>query len=212
MIQQPFDFLLPESNWSCPTELPELHGAIAIDTETVDKYIKKYGPGYCISAADRGHIIGVSVADSNGFAAYYPVRHTGGGNLDPSIVFRWLKEQVKKQRPMIFANAQYDLGWLETEGVKIDPAWVHDVQIQAPLIDENRLSYSLDNLGKDFLGDKKKQDLLYDAARAYGIKDIKAQMDKLPAPFVGPYGEYDAVLTLRLWNHFNEIIDKQELQ
>ena len=98
---------------------------------------------------------------------------------------------------MVFHNSLYDVGWLKREGIDIH-GQVLDTIIAAPLIDEHRYSFSLDSLGETYCNEKKDESLLQDAALAYGINP-KSEMYKLPAKYVGPYGEQDAVLTLKLW-------------
>jgi len=68
---------------------------------------------------------------------------------------------------------------------------VRDIQIAEPLIDENQSSYSLSALAKKYLGEDKDETLLKQAAHAVGV-DPKSGLWKLPARFVGPYGEADA--------------------
>jgi DNA polymerase I-like protein with 3'-5' exonuclease and polymerase domains len=89
------------------------------------------------------------------------------------------------------------VGWLRREGVNVKGK-ILDTIFAAPLIDENRQSYSLDSLGQTYCGEKKDESLLQDAALAWGINP-KAEMYKLPSKYVGPYGEQDAALTLKLW-------------
>ena len=50
----------------------------------------------------------------------------------------------------IFHNAAYDVGWLRWWGVEVKGKII-DTLIAAPLIDENRFRYSLNELGKDYL-------------------------------------------------------------
>jgi len=82
--------------------------------------------------------------------------------------------------------------------------------ITGALVDENRYSYSLDNLGRDYLGERKDEKLLRVAAAEWGL-DPKAEMYKLPPEFVGRYAEQDAGMTLRLWERFKIELDKQDL-
>jgi DNA polymerase I-like protein with 3'-5' exonuclease and polymerase domains len=77
-------------------------------------------------------------------------------------------------------------------------------------VDENRLTYRLDALAKEYLGLRKDEKVLRKAAAEWGI-DPKAEMWKLPARFVGGYAEQDAVITLKLWNHLTTELDKQDL-
>jgi DNA polymerase I-like protein with 3'-5' exonuclease and polymerase domains len=82
--------------------------------------------------------------------------------------------------------------------------------ITAALIDENRFSYSLNNVAKDYLGKLKAETELRQRADEWGV-DAKAELWKLPASYVGFYAEQDAQLTLELWNRFQHEIQKQSL-
>ena len=197
----------PPSEWTPPERLPDLSDAkeIAIDLETYDPNIKDTGPGWAVG---NGYIAGVAIA-VEGWKGYFPIRHEGGGNFDERI----LKKQVQRIMDLpcdkIFHNASYDVGWLRWWGVEVKGKII-DTLIAAPLIDENRFRYSLNELGKDYLKETKSEALLYEAAREWGV-NAKAEMWKLPAMYVGPYAEQDADLTLRLWQFFKVEIIKQEL-
>ena len=194
MQQEPL--FTPESDWSIPAVFPQFteKERIAIDLETYDPHLLTRGPGW---ATGQGHIVGVGVATAN-WKGYFPMRHEGGGNLDEAVVLRWLKNTLSSpKREVIFHNSLYDVGWLRREGVDVKGK-ILDTIFAAPLIDENRQSYSLDSLGQTYCGEKKDESLLQDAALAWGINP-KAEMYKLPSKYVGPYGEQDAALTLKLW-------------
>ena len=197
----------PPSEWTPPERLPDLSDAkeIAIDLETHDPNIKETGPGWAVG---NGYIAGIAIA-VEGWKGYFPIRHEGGGNFDERI----LKKQVQRIMDLpcdkIFHNASYDVGWLRWWGVEVKGKII-DTLIAAPLIDENRFRYSLNELGKDYLKETKSEALLYEAAKEWGV-NAKAEMWKLPAMYVGPYAEQDADLTLRLWQYFKVEIIKQEL-
>ena len=197
----------PPSEWTPPEQFPDLSDAkeIAVDLETYDPNIKETGPGWAVG---NGYIVGVAIA-VDGWRGYFPIKHEGGGNFDERI----LKKQVQRIMDLpcdkIFHNASYDVGWLRWWGVEVKGKII-DTMIAAPLIDENRLRYSLNELGKDYLKETKSEGLLYEAAREWGV-NAKSEMYKLPAMYVGPYAEQDADLTLRLWNHFKVELIKQEL-
>ena len=197
----------PPSEWTPPERLPDLSDAkeIAIDLETHDPNIKETGPGWAVG---NGYIAGIAIA-VEGWKGYFPIRHEGGGNFDERI----LKKQVQRIMDLpcdkIFHNAAYDVGWLRWWGVEVKGKII-DTLIAAPLIDENRFRYSLNELGKDYLKETKSEALLYEAAKEWGV-NAKAEMWKLPAMYVGPYAEQDADLTLRLWNYFKVELIRQEL-
>ena len=107
-------------------------------------------------------------------------------------------------------NASYDFGWLKAEGVKWNGRII-DTMIAAPLVDENKFSYSLNALSKEYLVDKKSDWALYEAAAQFGV-DAKSEMYKMPATFVGEYAEQDAALCLRLWDRLQEEVTKNDLQ
>ena len=113
----------------------------------------------------------------------------------------------------MFHNSSYDVGWLRQWGLETKGRII-DTMIAAPLIDENRTSqgknYSLNDLAKEYLGERKKEDELYSKALEHGV-DPKGEMHLLPSMVVGPYAEKDAELTLKLWNVFKPEIIKQEL-
>jgi len=194
MQQEPL--FTPESDWSIPDVFPQFTETerIAVDLETYDPHLLTSGPGW---ATGRGYIVGVGVATES-WKGYFPIRHEGGGNLDEAVVLRWLKKTLSSpKREVIFHNSLYDMGWLRREGVEVQGK-ILDTIFAAPLVDENRHSYSLDSLGQTYCGEKKDESLLQDAALAWGINP-KAELYKLPSKYVGPYGEQDAALTLRLW-------------
>jgi len=155
-----------ELEWHMPSGYPDLTGykQIAIDLETCDPNLTKLGPGW---ARKDGFIVGIAVAAGDE-SWYFPIRHQNGHNLDPKITMRWLKTQMDTPRiDKIMHNATYDLGWLWAEGVNVQGR-VIDTMITGAVVDENRWSYSLNNLGKDYLDERKNEKLLRIAARRTG--------------------------------------------
>jgi DNA polymerase I-like protein with 3'-5' exonuclease and polymerase domains len=199
----------PTSDWSIPEVFPQFSETetIAVDLETYDPHLMTCGPGW---ATGRGHIVGVGIATES-WKGYFPIRHQGGGNLDEDIVLRWLRNTLaSEKRDVIFHNALYDVGWLRREGVHVGGK-ILDTIVAAPLVNENRYSYSLDNLGEFYCNEKKDESLLQNAALSFGINP-KSEMYKLPSKFVGPYGEQDAALTLKLWQKLKIEIQEQGLE
>ena len=194
--------------WSAPVDYRDLSGAkeIAIDLETKDEGINEgLGAGW---ATGRGEIIGFAVA-TEGFQAYYPFGHFGGGNLIKEQVLKYMHDVCRLPCRKIFHNAQYDVGWLKAYGIDVRGEIV-DTMIAGALIDENRYTYKLNSLAKDYLGELKAETDLVEAAKAHGV-DPKMEMWKLPAEHVGYYAEQDARLTYLLWQRFKHEIYKQNL-
>jgi DNA polymerase I-like protein with 3'-5' exonuclease and polymerase domains len=199
---------MPEVDWVAPDEFPDLRSCdyIAIDLETCDPNLLTKGPGW---VRKDGFIVGVAIAAGD-FTGYYPIQHEGGGNISGNLVKRWLKDQLATPHiPKIMHNALYDLGWLRSANIPIQ-GQIIDTMIAAPLIDENRFSYSLNNLGKDYLSKYKEERGLRAAAKAFGV-DPKKDLWKLPARYVGHYAEQDARMTLELWKTLQIQINKQKL-
>ncbi len=198
----------PDSEWVPPSEFPDLSGAkqIAIDLETRDPDLMKRGPGWPVN---NGEVVGYAVA-VDGWCAYYPIGHTGGGNLDRRLVENWMKKVCATDADKVFHNAQYDVGWLRAHGIEVNGRII-DTMVVASLLDENRRSFSLNSVAYDYLDKVKSEKDLIASAREFGL-DPKAEMWKLPAMHVGPYAQTDAELTLELWNFFKVKVGQEGLQ
>jgi DNA polymerase I-like protein with 3'-5' exonuclease and polymerase domains len=197
-----------EKDWVPPEVFPDLRNSqyIAIDLETNDPNLMTLGPGW---ARGDGFIVGIAVAAGD-FVGYYPIAHEGGGNIPQNKVMKWLQDQLATPNiPKIMHNATYDAGWLRWAGVKIQGTII-DTMVAAPLLDENRFSYSLNNLARDYLNERKDEKTLRAAAADHGF-DPKGEMWRLNSRFVGAYAEKDAELTLKLWNMMRVELEKQSL-
>ena len=196
------------SEWLPPQTFPNLSEAkeIAIDLETCDPNMESLGPGW---PRNDGYIVGYAVA-VDGWAGYYPVAHGGGGNLDKRIVERWIRDVLATPADKIMHNAAYDLGWLRATGFEVNGT-IYDTMLAAPVLDENRFSYSLNSLGFDYLKEIKSEQGLKESAQDFGVHP-KKELWKLPAMHVGDYAEQDAALTLKLWHHFKALIRNDEVE
>ena len=204
-LQQPL--FTPETEWVPPDRLPDLSGhlEIAIDLETRDPNLLTMGSG---SVRRDGEVVGIAVA-VEGWSGYFPIAHEGGGNMDRGLVLDWFEELLQTPATKIFHNAMYDVSWIRSMGFYINGGII-DTMIAASLIDEMRFSYTLDSVGKDYVGMRKNEKLLQEAAKDWGVNP-KAEMWRLPAPFVGEYAEKDAEITLKLWHALQHEISKQDL-
>lgn len=206
---------LKKPKWGVKTEwlpieqlpqTPEGITEIAIDLETKDPRLKSHGPGW---ATGHGDVVGFAVA-YKGFNAYLPIAHEGGGNLDRGIVMRWFQKEIANHpSDKIFFNAAYDVGWMKRLGIDLKGKLI-DAMLAAPLLNENRFSYSLNAVSYDYMGLMKSEAALREAAQEFGV-DPKGELYKLPACFVGEYAEADAQLTLDLWQIFKMELTKEDL-
>lgn len=177
-------------------------GMIAIDCETCDPGLREFGSG----AHKPGHFIaGVAVGTEAGFREYYPVGHEPGGNLPRDKVMGWLTEQLTLEVPKVGANLLYDIGFLDFAGVDMVGPF-YDVQIAEPLLNENRFSYSLEALSKDYLGvGKIDEEMEAWLIERFGKKDPKSNIWRAPVEIVRPYAIGDV-------NHPLEIFAKQKTE
>jgi DNA polymerase I-like protein with 3'-5' exonuclease and polymerase domains len=196
------------TEWVAPDRFPDLSEAteIAIDLETCDPNLESMGPGW---PRLDGYIVGYAIA-VDGWSGYYPVAHAGGGNLDSGLVERWIKKVLATPADKIMHNAAYDAGWLMAQGFTINGRII-DTMLAAPILDENRFSYSLNSLGFDYLQEVKSEQGLKQAAADFGVHP-KKELWKLPAMYVGEYAEGDAKLTLKLWQTLRPLLRKEELE
>jgi DNA polymerase I-like protein with 3'-5' exonuclease and polymerase domains len=194
--------ITPNSTWVRPSELPDLRGLreFAIDTEEKDDGLANdRGPGWVYGA---GHVAGVSCAwregDGTLRSIYAPVRHPDSDCFDHDAVRRWLKDHFNCGARVIFQNGPYDLGWIEQDfGVKA-PEHIDDIGCMAVMIDETHREYSLDAISRRLGRQGKNMRELIEAAHAYGYPaaKVKEAIGRMPARYVGPYAEQDAVETL----------------
>jgi DNA polymerase I-like protein with 3'-5' exonuclease and polymerase domains len=198
-----------KTEWVPVEELPSTPSAIkeiAIDLETKDPRIKTHGPGW---PTGNGDVVGIAIC-YEGFTAYLPFGHEGGGNLDRKIVLNWFEKEIASHSAdKIFYNAAYDVGWIRHLGIELEGR-ILDAMLAAPLLNENRFSYSLNAVAYDYLGEMKSEAALREAAQEFGV-DPKGELYKLPATFVGEYAEADARLTLQLWQTFKSELSKEDL-
>ena len=209
IFEQQMDLLKKDNKpeWTRPS-FPDVKKIqqVAIDLETHDPEIKNLGGGW---ATNKGFVVGVAIS-FEGFDGYFPVRHERGGNFSEDEVKKWLVKLFKEDPIVICHNAVYDLGWLRRWGVECNVTKVYDTLIAAPLVDENRYSYSLDSLSKDYLGERKQGNLLEEFGKEHGFKAIE-YMHMVPVEIAGVYAEQDTRLTLKLWEFLRVEIQKQGL-
>ena len=189
----------PQTEWVPPLNLPDLkeYLEIAIDLETRDPNLMSMGSG---SVRGDGEVVGIAVA-VEGWSGYFPIAHEAGGNMDRALVLDWFEEVLHTDATKIFHNAMYDVSWIRSLGFQIRGGII-DTMIAASLVNENRWSFTLDSISKEFIGMGKNEKVLTDSAKAWGVNP-KAEMWRLPAPLVGEYAERDAEVTLKLWHAFN---------
>lgn len=203
---------IPDTGWTPPKDFPNLSAAkiIAIDTETYDPELTTHGPGW---ARNSGEIVGVSIAVDRHNSWYFPVGHTVQAemNMDRVQVMRFLKHVLETDVPKVGANLQYDVGWLQEEGIEVGGK-LYDIQYAEALIDDTARSYALEVIAQKYLGEGKVSDQMYkwiDLAYGGPAKKYRANIYRTPPCLVGPYAEADAWEPLEIfkkqWHILNEL-------
>lgn len=125
-------------------------------------------------------VVGYSVSDGKD-AVYIPVRHTGGGNISDCDRFeRALDREIKSHTGKIVGhNIKFDIHFCENHGVKLGNK-VSDTMAREALLDENRRSYSLENVAKSYSKEgvtpKLGKDLYIYLADKFGCKADNSSM------------------------------------
>jgi len=187
---------------------------IAIDTETCDPNLKTMGPG---GFRKDGKLVGISIATDTGFNEYYPIAHEGGGNLNNDQVVYFLDKMLKLGKKYVFANAIYDMEWLNSHDSRLAFTRHHkiyDIQGIEHLLDENKLKYSLDSLAKYYLKKSKyevelEQAVLFKFGKRAKVKD---SLWRLHANEVKEYAKEDALLTLQIFLKQQDRIKKEDVE
>lgn len=204
----------PKSNWK-PTPVDKLPlwtnaKRVALDIEGCDPGLKKNGLGPAVRR--DGFMCGISFGIEDGPSHYMPFAHEGGDNLDRGHVLKYLQDRLNDfEGEIVGANLQYDLDYMMQAGLTFPKVKrFRDVLIAEPLIDELQHRYNLNAVLKRHGLPPKDETLLREAARDYNINP-KADLWKLPARYVGAYGEGDVRLPLQLLRRQERIIDDQDL-
>src|SRR5262245_19875686 len=210
------------ADWHPPSDLPDLRrvSLLSLDTETKDDGLRaNHGPGW---PWHGGYVIGISLAwraEGTIRSIYIPLRHPDSTNFDREQVIRWLRDLIASGVKIVTKNGLYDWGWLWADfGIEMPPAeQLEEIDALATMVDENRYKYSLDALcaWRGFPG--KDETLLFEGCDVLGLiparkrKGFKPQsvLWQLPAHYVGPYAETDAVRTLELSESLNPILDRE---
>lgn len=211
-FEQPRDY---PADWRVP-EYRTISGRarIGLDIEGHDPDLTNLGPGAHRMGSQfegrEGKVVGVAVAYGPRDASYYPTAHEVGPNVEnPDAFYNQLRDEAKTfEGEIVGANLQYDLDWLRTRhGIEFKRAKFRDVQIAEPLLDENRMTYKLDALSKDYLGVTKTYD---DLIARYGSGYIE-NMHRVHSGDAAPYAEDDTTLAWRILDKQQEQLEAQGL-
>ena len=125
-----------------------------------------------------GFVCGYSVSDGTD-AEYIPVRHGGGFNIENVANFEEHLSRVvaTREKPLITHNGKFDSHFSLNHSIELKNN-IEDTMIAAALLDENRFSFSLENVAKAFpeIPQKKGKELYQYLARRFSCEPKAAAM------------------------------------
>ena len=161
---------------------------IAVDTETTGLN--------CVGGKDT--CIGVSIAAVIGdkpVSAYFGINHEVGENVSHETFAKLKYVLEQANRPLIFANVQFDVLALESIDIAVsdNPFW--DILTVANMVDENDpIQKSLAQLSLRYLGEQGKLDTPEIS------KEKKTGWRNTTPEMISDYAIADAITTWRIWD------------
>jgi DNA polymerase I-like protein with 3'-5' exonuclease and polymerase domains len=110
----------------------------------------------------------------------------------------------------VYANARYDLEALLSLRLTVQN-FIADIQVIEALLDEEKKSYSLASLSKDYGLPPKTRDKIESMLPRIGHKPNWSMLWKLPVDVVGEYAKYDAEATYKIYQLQKPKIVAEEL-
>lgn len=141
----------------------------------------------------------------------------------PALV-RWLNVNLPLAAKVVCHNAKYDWHMLRNGGVDADVLYRSNVYctfVAEALINEHKLSYSLDNLGMEYFNIGKDDRIYEELGAFFGVEPKKSLMGQVSEfalyddrnwDIVGEYGVQDITLTRQLERKQRKDLKSQELE
>jgi len=163
------------------------------------------------------HVVGYSVSDGVD-AVYVPVRHAGGGNIsDPDLFELNLNRSVNNHTGRIVGhNIKFDMHFSQNHGINLGNK-VADTMVDECLLDENRFSYSLENVCKNYDVQPKFGKRLYEhISRQTGCKPTRNAMGDFHRlsgddPIAIEYAAGDTITTKQVFEAQKKALYREEL-
>ncbi|MEJ2248054.1 MAG: DNA polymerase [Candidatus Lokiarchaeota archaeon] len=188
---------------------------ISFDIETYDPLLEESGPGVY---RNDGCIIGVSIANEQGFSEYYNIQHP---DVTPELKLKntnYIKYIMNLDCKKLGTFILYDLDWIENWWSIPINGELHDINVAEALIDENRkllgipAPYSLDSLASKYLGKRKHITEIQSFCNRHNLKgNPKKWLWKMNSNIVSSYGKIDALLPLEIFKKQWKIMYDQDL-
>jgi DNA polymerase-1 len=196
--------------------IPAAHGAYSVvrTKEDLDALVQALhtAPALAFDAettslqAVSTEIVGLSFATTPGAAWYVPLRHQGpdaGNQLPPDTVRDALLPIMEDAaKPKIAHNAKFDLLALRTMDINVQ-GLQFDTMIAATLLGNQNTG--LKDLAFNVL---RLKEPMTDISELIGTGRAQISFDYVPVERAAPYAAADSDMTLRLYAHFNEELDR----
>jgi DNA polymerase I len=167
---------------------------LSFDVETTD------------TDAMRAELVGIGVAWAPGEAAYIPVAHTQGTQLEWQVVCKTLQPMFADAAlPKVAHNAKYDLTVCLRHGLDIQGA-VHDTMTMAWMLDPARRDLGLKAQAASELGWQ-----MTDISDLIGTGRKQITMDKVEIEHAAPYCGADVDATIRLFPPLEQRLRNSDL-
>ena len=169
--------------------------AYAIDTET--------------SSLDTmtADLIGISLACDEGEGCYIPIKHfydEAPKQLPLNLIQKILGTIItKNQKKLVGQNLKFDLPILNRHGIKVDE-FLADTMLMSYVLNSTGTRHGLDKMAVYYLN---YEPMKYEEVAGSASKQINFAQVKIPAATF--YAAEDADITLRLFNHLNDLLEDQ---
>lgn len=157
--------------------------------------------------------------DGRPITKYFPTRHETGNLYDHAQVCAWVRSWSDLKIRIVGHNLKFDLHMSANEGIRFPNADFEDTGVNACLLDEHQMSYSLDDVSKRAGVQTNKDTSVYDHIVAMtGCKErgkyTMAHFWRLPGndPRTMSYACADGDTTYYLWKYQQDKLDWEDLR
>jgi DNA polymerase-1 len=152
-------------------------------------------------------IVAISLSWSQNRAVYIPIAHTSAAKQMPlDTVLDVLRPILEASSPgKVGQNIKYDYIILQRYGVALGGI-IFDTMVGSYLIDPDRHAHNLENIARDFLGER-----IFSFKEVVGTGRKAIPFQDLPLEQAAAYGGQDAEVTLRLYYRLKEALMERDL-
>lgn len=160
----------------------------------------------------RDEMFGVAVAVYDGekiHSGYWDTR-------DKPQIVEILANKAKYLKKVVNHSIKFDAHFLMGRGIYLPHDRIECTMVRAALINEHEPSFSLDSLGKLYVGQGKPEGIYEELARLFGGNPTRtvqmANLHRAPASLAAKYATTDPEIAIKLWLWQEEEIKRQGLE